>query len=71
MGLDKLRFISRKSQPSKLDTADYKTICKVTMSDFDTEFYIQLSRDSEHPNWGKLGTFDDEEMLLRIVDLIE
>ncbi len=67
-----LNYIYRTSIPNKLDTAEFKTICKVTNpSDNSEQLYIQMSKDAEHPNWGKIASFIKEEKLSKLIDLIE
>ena len=48
--------ICRSEEPTKNDTAQQYTICKVCNGDF-FDIYVQLSKDEEHPNWLFIGTF--------------
>lgn len=65
-----IKILSRHSQPSKLDTADQFTLCKINSNNFvDSDFYIQLSLDSEIPNWEYLGK-PSQDMLVKLVDLL-
>jgi hypothetical protein len=61
-----VRVIFRSIEPSKLDTANYKTLCRVA----NDTFYIQLSQDAENPKWEYIGKMDSELILLRLIDLV-
>lgn len=72
-----LKLIYRYHQPTKLDTADYKCICKVSSSTqynpSECEYYIQLSLDSENPRWEIIGSMQlgVEEILLKLTDVLK
>lgn len=65
-----LKFITRTSEPTKLDTARYRSLCKVINSSHPELVYIQLSKDQENPNWFLLGSMVDEETFLKLIDLL-
>ena len=70
---DRVRVITRYGEPSKLDTADFKALCRVIDETKDYcfhQFYIQLSRDSESPKWRLIGSLNNEEILLKLIDLL-
>ena len=48
--------ICRSEEPTKDDTAEQNTICKVNKGEF-FDIYVQLAKDEEHPNWLFIGTF--------------
>ncbi len=59
-------IVYRYSEPSKLDTADYGTICKVkTNHDDKKDIYVQISK-HEEPIWHFIGTYklDIEDNLI-------
>lgn len=69
-----LRIISRYSEPSKLDTAEFMTLCQVGYphEDFaNHQFYIQLSKDADTPKWEKIGNFETPEILLNLIDALK
>lgn len=63
-------MIERYGPPSKMDTAPYKTLCKVPKSQDIVEIYIQISHDEEKPNWIPYAEFaqpvSDEHIQLAI-----
>lgn len=70
---DQLRVIKRQGEPSKLDTANYLTLC-ISNSGYNlSNFYIQISHDPENPKWEYLGEIDNkaEDALLKIIDLLK
>ena len=44
-------MIVRHGPPSRIDTAPYGTLCKVTNSTIKVEIYKQISQDEESPVW--------------------
>lgn len=50
-------YIFRFSEPTKDDTAEQYTICKVDCSDRGTDIYYQLHKDENRPNWVFIGNF--------------
>ena len=67
--------IYRYSEPSKLDTACYLTLCRVgdanTIKFDKLQWYIQSSTDSEKPNWQLLGTMENPDILINIINLLK
>jgi len=51
-------MIVRFGEPSKMDMAPYKSLCKVANSSNTVEIYIQMSHDEDNPNWVSMGTFN-------------
>ncbi len=65
------RVIYRYDQPSKLDTANYLTLCKVLLlSGSLNSYYIQMNHDQENPKWEYVGICDKEETLLNLIELL-
>lgn len=50
-------------KPSKLDKEPQATICKVMNNQHDSELYIQISDDIDHPTWEKLGIFLEKSLI--------
>ena len=65
------KMLLRYGEPSKMDTADFGTLCKVTKMDGPSEFYVQLSQNAEDPKWAKLDTVKEEEAISKIIDLLK
>ncbi len=65
-----LKVITRRSEPTKLDTANYLTICQVSRDIDYWEAYIQLSQDQENPNWEYLGSNKTSYILIKLIDLL-
>lgn len=63
-----LRIIYRVSEPTKLDTANYLTLCEVTGEK--NIFYIQMSKDCETPDWHYLGILNTE-LLISLIDKLK
>ncbi len=61
------RVIYRYEQPSKLDTANHLTLCMLFTSQI---YYIQMNQDSENPRWEYLGPCENEEILLKLINLL-
>lgn len=57
-------IITRHSEPTKLDTVDKLTLCRVGEA-----WYIQLSDDIENPKWEYLGN-DIQDILLKAISLL-
>lgn len=51
-----IAFIKRYGPPGVLDTAIHGTICQVD-NDLEADFYVQVSKSEENPNWMIMGTF--------------
>jgi len=52
--------IVRRSSPTKLDEAPYKSRCIVRDNHRkDYEIYIQTSKESDTPKWDLIGVFDE------------
>lgn len=60
-------IITKYVTPTKFDIAPLKTIWNVVKNDKSTEFYIQLSDDTNNPRWEKVGTFL-EKSLVKLID---
>jgi hypothetical protein len=63
--LDNIPYITRISEPSDLDTAEYGTLCKVSNLSIPALFYMQTSTDAQNPRWLRLDGIQEEEALLR------
>ena len=65
-----LQVITRYGEPSKLDTANFLTLCKIPQDNL-YKYYIQTSHDSENPKWEELGVFSDkqEDSLIKLINL--
>ena len=61
-------LITRTGEPSKLDTAEFGTLCKVTNAT-GVIYYIQLSNDSENPKWTYVDCEDEEDALFKASEL--
>lgn len=66
-----IRVIYRHEMPTKLDSADYKTLCRVGCDIEPKEYYIQLSQNPEIPKWEYLGAMNNEEILLKLIDYLQ
>lgn len=69
-----LRVIKRLSEPTKLDTADFLTLCEVGMPHQKYEehgWYIQVNTDCEHPRWEFIGTLANENILLNLISFLK
>lgn len=67
--LHNVPLIMRTGEPTKLDTAEFGTLCKVTNTT-GVIFYIQLSNDSENPRWTFVDCEDEEEACIRATELM-
>ena len=68
-----VRVIKRYNSPNKLDTANYLTLCQVGYegaSDNMCDYYIQISKNEEIPNWIDLGSLR-VQLILDVIDLIK
>ena len=63
-----VKVITRTGEPSKLDTAEYGTLCKVT-NNLGINYYIQMNKDSENPTWSYINVDSEEEILEKIKDI--
>lgn len=50
-------MIIRYGRPSKMDTAAYHTLCKVSNNSDTVEIYLQISHDEEDPTWIPIAEF--------------
>lgn len=50
-------IITRFGEPSKSDTAQHSTICRVSNSPDSFDIYLQISHDEENPNWILMGQY--------------
>ncbi len=59
--------------PKNYDTLEYLTLCSCGYdSDIESwEYYIQLSKDSENPKWFHLGKLKDQEILIKLIDILK
>ena len=67
-----LRVIRRYDEPTKLDTANYLTLCCVGSDDqkpSEKLYFIQMSKHPEEPRWILLG-YTNENTLIRLIDLL-
>lgn len=68
-------MIERYGEPSKMDTAPKGTLCKV--ANYNTtdliEFFLQINKDEESPNWISLGTFNaqDADKLIKLHKILQ
>lgn len=54
-----MNIIERFGEPSKMDIAPYRTICKVISTAKSTvDIYAQISNNEEEPVWNYIATFD-------------
>ena len=54
-------IIYRFSEPSRMDTAEFKTICKVKCNASDkTLVYVQISSRPEDPRWNLVAEFKND-----------
>lgn len=61
----KYDLIVRYSVPNEYDQHEYGTGCKVYTDKSNTRYnlYLQLSRDSESPQWDLLGDFGNNSLM--------
>ena len=64
------KMILRYGEPSKMDTAEFGTLCKVSNLDGLLEFYLQSSIDPEYPKWDKLYAKNEEDAIRISYELI-
>ena len=60
----------RHSAPTKLDQSDIGTICRVNLDDDEFELYLQMSLNSDIPNWMNLGKFTSKDSDSYVADII-
>ncbi len=68
------RVIYRHDEPTKLDTANCKTLCKVGDATDRTdqyEWFIQTNIDPETPKWISIGFLDSEDILLNLINVLK
>ncbi len=53
-----LNIITRFGEPSKMDTAQFGTICRVSSSPESFDVYLQISHDEVDPNWTYMGAYN-------------
>lgn len=63
-----VKMITRFGEPTKLDTAEYGTLCKVA-NNLGVNYYIQMSKDSENPTWSFIPVEDEQEALERLKEI--
>lgn len=63
-----IKMITRTGEPSKLDTAEYGTICKV-INNLGIIYYVQLNKDSDNPTWSFIDAKNDDEALDKTKDI--
>lgn len=66
--LHNVPLITRTGEPSKLDTAEFGTLCKVTNST-GIVYYIQINKDAENPSWTYVDCEDESEAIRRAAEL--
>lgn len=63
-------IVTRFGEPTKMDTARYGTICRVSSSPESFDIYLQISHDEENPTWMSMGTYSsllsDEELYNKV-----
>jgi len=64
------KMILRYGEPSRLDTAEFGTLCKVSNLDGLLDFYLQSSIDPEFPKWDKLYVNNENDAIRISQDLI-
>jgi len=52
--------ITRFGEPTKMDTAKFKTICRVSSSPESFDIYLQISHDEEKPYWTYMGAYSSQ-----------
>jgi len=50
-------IITRFGEPSKMDTAEFGTICRVSTNQESFDIYLQISHAQEEPNWILMGAY--------------
>lgn len=50
-------IVTRFGEPSKMDTAKFGTMCRVSSNPESFDIYLQISHDEESPNWTYMGTY--------------
>lgn len=50
-------IVTRFGEPSKMDTAQFGTICRVSSNPESFDIYLQISHAEEDPNWTFMGTY--------------
>lgn len=71
--MESVRIIKRYSEPTKMDTADYLTLCEVGADSVNWHYrtlYIQLSHDAENPRWEHLGV-PSENAFLKLIEFLK
>lgn len=53
------QMITRFSEPSKMDTSCFGTICKVSSGLDSFDIYLQISHTEEEPNWIFIGNYSN------------
>lgn len=61
----------RHSAPSKYDQSEIGTVCRVNLDDDEFELYLQMSLNSDIPNWVNLGKFTSKDSDNQIATLID
>lgn len=65
-------IIYRHDEPTKIDTANYLTLCKVGVDAANkNNWFIQLSSDAESPKWEYLGCLCSEDILLKLISFLK
>ena len=65
-----VRIIKRFNPPTKMDTANHLTLCRVGDNN-KYEWYIQLCVNAEIPRWEPIGNLNDEQILLNLINLLQ
>jgi len=50
-------IVTRFGEPSKMDTAKFGTICRVSCTPESFDIYLQISHNEEDPNWTYMGAY--------------
>ena len=50
-------IVTRFGEPSKMDTAQHGTICRVSSNPESFDIYLQISHAEEEPNWTYMGSY--------------
>lgn len=50
-------IVTRFGEPSKMDTAQFGTICRVSSNPESFDIYLQISHSEEEPNWTYMGAY--------------
>lgn len=70
--MDSRVMIIRHSSPSKLDHAPFGTTCKVIHTLADTfDLYKQYGSQEDSPDWQLLGTFQNDGIDSKLVDILQ